>query len=210
MNHKIELKHIKKQIHKNIVLDDVTCTFSSGEITGLIGVNGSGKTMLMRIITGLCVPNSGEVFIDNMQLHKDISFPQSLGLLLEMPAFIDSFSGYENLKMISSIKDIVTDDDIRDTITKVGLNPDDSKKYRKYSLGMKQRLGIAGAVLEKPDIVILDEPTNALDVDGVAMVKEIIREQKERGAIVIIASHDAAVIKELADTVYVMKNGRLS
>ncbi len=210
MNHKIELKHIKKQIHKNIVLDDVTCTFSSGEITGLIGVNGSGKTMLMRIITGLCVPNSGEVFIDNMQLHKDISFPQSLGLLLEMPAFIDSFSGYENLKMISSIKDIVTDDDIRDTITKVGLNPDDSKKYRKYSLGMKQRLGIAGAVLEKPDIVILDEPTNALDVDGVAMVKEIIREQKERGAIVIIASHDAAVIKELADTVYVMKDGRLS
>ncbi len=210
MDHRIELKHIKKQIRRNIVLDDVTCTFLSGEITGLVGVNGSGKTMLMRVITGLCMPNVGEVYIDGKQLHKDISFPQSLGLLLEMPAFIDSFSGFENLRMLTSIKGKVTDEIIRDTILKIGLNPDDNKKYRKYSLGMKQRLGIAGAIIENPDIVILDEPTNALDVDGIEMVKKVIREQKERNAIVIIASHDAVVIKELADTVYVMKDGRLS
>ena len=210
MDHKIELKNITKQIRKNTVLDNVSCSFSSGEVTGLVGVNGSGKTMLMRIITGLCVPTEGEALIDGRKLHKDISFPSSCGLLLETPAFIDSFTGFENLKMIASIKKKVSDSDIRECIKKVGLDPDDNKKYRKYSLGMKQRLGIAGAILEKPDIVILDEPTNALDVDGVELVKEIIREQKDRNAVVIVASHDAGIIKELADTVYVMKEGRLS
>lgn len=210
MKHQIELKNISKQLHKNNILNDISCTFLSGEIVGLVGVNGSGKTMLMRIITGLCVPTKGEVIIDGKKLHEDISFPESCGMLLETPAFIDSFTGVQNLRMISSIKKRVSDKDIRNCIIRVGLNPDDKKKYRKYSLGMKQRLGIAGAILEKPDIVILDEPTNALDVDGIKVVKEIIREQKNRNAIVIIASHDAELINELADMVYTMTEGYLS
>lgn len=210
MSHRIDLQHITKQIRNNIVLDDVTCSFLPGKVTGLVGVNGSGKTMLLRVVSGLCVPNKGEVFIDREKLYTDISFPKSLGLLLETPAFIDSFSGFENLNMIASIKGKVKAEEIRDNIRKVGLDPDDPKKYRKYSLGMKQRLGIAGAIFEKPDIIILDEPTNALDIDGVKMVKEIISEQRERDAIVVIASHDVGIIKEMADTVYTMKDGRLT
>ena len=158
-----------------------------------MGINGSGKTMLMRLITGLIRPSKGTVKIDGKELHKDISFPESCGLLLENPAFVESYSGYGNLELLTSVKGVATKEDIRNTILLVGLNPDDKKKYRKYSLGMKQRLGIAAAVVERPDIVILDEPTNSLDSDGVEMVKEVIKEQKRRGALVILACHDMLI-----------------
>lgn len=206
----IELEHVSKTIRKNKVIDDVSVIMKSGEITGLKGVNGSGKTMLMRLIAGLILPTEGIIRINGEQLGKDITFPRSIGTLIENPAFLDSYSGFDNLKLLASIQDKITDEEIRDSIRQVELNPEDPKKYRKYSLGMKQRLGIAAAVMERPELVILDEPTNALDSDGVQMVKRVLQREKERGAAVIISCHDLYVLKELSDIIYVMKEGRLS
>lgn len=207
MEHTVELMNVTKTIHKNTVVESVSLLLSSKKVTGLMGINGSGKTMLMRLITGLIRPSKGTVKIDGKELHKDISFPESCGLLLENPAFVESYSGYGNLELLTSVKGVATKEDIRNTILLVGLNPDDKKKYRKYSLGMKQRLGIAAAVVERPDIVILDEPTNSLDSDGVEMVKEVIREQKRRGALVVLACHDMHILRELSDIIYKIESG---
>jgi len=207
MEHTVELMNVTKTIHKNTVVESVSLLLSSKKVTGLMGINGSGKTMLMRLITGLIRPSKGTVKIDGKELHKDISFPESCGLLLENPAFVESYSGYGNLELLTSVKGVATKEDIRNTILLVGLNPDDKKKYRKYSLGMKQRLGIAAAVVERPDIVILDEPTNSLDSDGVEMVKEVIKEQKRRGALVVLACHDMQILRELSDVIYKIEDG---
>ena len=206
---KIVLENVTKVIRGNTVTDNVSVVFESGEIIGLKGVNGSGKTMLMRLIAGLILPTGGRILIDGEELGKDITFPRSIGILIEIPAFLDSYSGFKNLQMLASIKGVVGDDDVRAAIERVRLDPDDKKKYRKYSLGMKQRLGIAAAVMERPDIVILDEPTNALDSDGVEVVKEILREEKKRGALVIISCHDFETLKSLSDRMYLIEAGRL-
>ena len=162
----------------------------AGKIYGLKGKNGSGKTMLMRVISGLITPTEGEVLIDGKKLGKDMSFPESIGLLIENPAFLPTYSGFDNLKTIASIKGVITDEEIKDVIKRVGLDPDDKKKYKKYSLGMKQKLGIACAIMEKPDIVILDEPVNAVEEDGIKVISEVLDELKKEGKIIILASHD--------------------
>ena len=187
----------------------MTLHLESGKITGLKGVNGSGKTMLMRLISGLITPTSGSITINGKQLGKDITFPESVGILIENPAFLDTYSGFDNLKMLASIQNRIGEEEIRAILAKVGLDPQDKKKYRKYSLGMKQRLGIAAAVMENPDIIILDEPTNALDSDGVEMLKEILHEHRERGALLLISCHDLATLKELSDEMYLMESGAL-
>lgn len=206
----IEIKNVTKIIKHNTVIDNVSLTVNSGKITGLKGVNGSGKTMLMRLVSGLILPTSGEIIIDGETLGKDITFPRSIGTLIENPAFLDNYSGFQNLKLLASIQGKISDEEIREAIIAVELNPDDKKKFRKYSLGMKQRLGIAAAVMEHPDIIILDEPTNALDSDGVQMVKRILQKEKERGALILISCHDLDVLKELSDVIYLMNVGRLS
>lgn len=206
----IEIKNVTKIIKHNTVIDNVSLTVNSGKITGLKGVNGSGKTMLMRLISGLILPTSGEIIIDGETLGKDITFPRSIGTLIENPAFLDNYSGFQNLKLLASIQGKISDEEIREAIIDVELNPDDKKKFRKYSLGMKQRLGIAAAVMEHPDIIILDEPTNALDSDGVQMVKRILQKEKERGALILISCHDLDILKELSDVIYLMNVGRLS
>lgn len=206
----IEIKNVTKIIKHNTVIDNVSLTVNSGKITGLKGVNGSGKTMLMRLVSGLILPTSGEIIIDGETLGKDITFPRSIGTLIENPAFLDNYSGFQNLKLLASIQGKISDEEIREAIIAVELNPDDKKKFRKYSLGMKQRLGIAAAVMEHPDIIILDEPTNALDSDGVQMVKRILQTEKERGALILISCHDLDVLKELSDVIYLMNVGRLS
>ena len=183
----IELKEVVKDIKGKRIIDHVTLHLESGKITGLKGVNGSGKTMLMRLISGLITPTSGSITINGKQLGKDITFPESVGILIENPAFLDTYSGFDNLKMLASIQNRIGEEEIRSILAKVGLDPQDKKKYRKYSLGMKQRLGIAAAVMENPDIIILDEPTNALDSDGVEMLKEILHEHRERGALLLIS-----------------------
>ena len=205
----IEIENVTKKIHRNIVLKSINISMKSGTIYGLQGINGSGKTMLMRIVSGLIRPTEGSIKINEKILNKDITFPESIGILLENPSFLDNYSGFDNLKMLASVQNRVDDEAIRESIKAVGINPLDSKKYKKYSLGMKQRLGIAAAVMEKPDIVILDEPTNSLDTNGVEMVKEILKAQKERNALVIISCHDFAVLKEMSDEIFLLESGEI-
>ena len=205
----LEVKNLSKTISKAQILKDITLSMERGRIYGLRGKNGSGKTMLMRLISGLITPTSGSITINGKQLGKDITFPESVGILIENPAFLDTYSGFDNLKMLASIQNRIGEEEIRSILAKVGLDPQDKKKYRKYSLGMKQRLGIAAAVMENPDIIILDEPTNALDSDGVEMLKEILHEHRERGALLLISCHDLATLKELSDEIYLMESGAL-
>lgn len=206
----IKIENLVKTIKGNKVIDNITLTLTSPKIVGFKGINGSGKTMLMRLICGLIKPTYGKITINGKVLHKDISFPESIGVLIENPAFLDGYSGFENLKMLASIKNIVKDYQIKDIIRAVGLNPDDKKHYKKYSLGMKQRLGIACALMESPDIIVLDEPTNALDSDGITMVKELIVQKREEGALVIISCHDIDILKELSEEIYVLEQGKLT
>jgi len=207
---KIEINNVSKKMKKDYILKNIDLTLNSGVITGFSGINGSGKTMLMRMIAGLIKPSEGTIIIGDKQLWKDISFPQSIGILIENPAFLDSYSGLENLWMIASINKRIDKNQVREVISSVGLNPDDKKKYKKYSLGMKQRLGIAAALMEKPEIILLDEPTNALDSSGIEMLKKLIINERSRGALIVISCHDANILKELSDEVYYLKEGSIS
>lgn len=206
---KILLDHVAKTMKGVDVLTDISMTLDSGKIFGFRGVNGSGKTMLMRVISGLVRSTKGTVTIDGKVLGKDLSFPPSVGALIENSAFLDGCSGFENLKILASIRNRVSSDEIRETITRVGLDPENKKAFKKYSLGMKQRLGIAAAVLERPDLILLDEPTNALDEDGAVMVQRVIQEERERGALIILSCHDPRVLSSLADEIYHIQEGRL-
>lgn len=205
----IKITNVTKQIRGNEVLHEVSMNLHGGTVIGLAGVNGAGKTMLMRVIAGLIFPTTGYVEINGKRLGKDMEFPDGLGILIENPAFLDNYSGFQNLQILASIREKAGDEEIRNILRSVGLNPDDRKKYRKYSLGMKQRLGIAAAIFEKPEILILDEPTNALDQDGVSLLKQIVRKQREAGTLVIMSCHDRPILEELSDEIYQMENGRV-
>lgn len=203
----IKIHNLTKCIKDNTVLDNVNLELQSGTVYGFKGVNGSGKTMLMRAICGLIYPSSGYVEIDGKVLGKDISFPESVGVLIENPSFIRNFTGAENLKALASIQKRIGEEEIRTALNEVGLNPDDKRPYRKYSLGMKQKLGVAAAVMEHPALIVLDEPLNALDEDGVTRVKRIIQNEKSRGSLIIIACHDAAELYEIADQIVEIECG---
>ena len=205
----VRLAHYTKNFKKVTVLDDINLTLESGKVIGLKGKNGSGKTMLMRAISGLILPTSGKVFINDKELGKQISFPPSIGLLIENPSFIANYTGFKNLKILASIQNKISDEEIREAIRKVGLKPDDPRTFKKYSLGMKQRLGIAAAIMEKPDIVILDEPINALDEAGAGLIKGILDELKANGSLIIIACHDTEELNYLSDEVYEIYEGQL-
>ena len=204
----IIIENLSKTIKNNKILDNVNLTFESGHVYGLVGRNGSGKTMLLRAICGLIFPDSGKVIIDGKQLHKDISFPESCGIIIENTDLLPNFSVFDNLKMLSEIKNTANDNMIKSAIKSVGLDPDSKKKVKTFSLGMKQRLSIAQALFEDPDILLLDEPTNALDEDGVNDVRRILLEQKKKNKLIIIASHNKEDISLLSDTVISVSNGR--
>ncbi len=206
----IIFKEVTKVIGNSVVIDNVDIIIPSNQITGFKGINGSGKTMLMRLIAGLIYPTTGTVSIDGKVLGKDITFPPSIGVMLENPAFLNGYTGYENLCLLADIKSEIDSDRIKEVLNIVGLTENMNKKYRKYSLGMKQRLGIAAAIMEKPDIVLLDEPTNSLDESGVEMVKKIVKAEKERGATVVMSCHDGEILDELADEVIEIKNGKIA
>ena len=203
----IIIENLSKTIKNNKILDNVNLTFESGHVYGLVGRNGSGKTMLLRAICGLIFPDSGKVIIDGKQLHKDISFPESCGIIIENTDLLPNFSAFDNLKMLSEIKNTANDNMIKSAIKSVGLDPDSKKKVKTFSLGMKQRLSIAQALFEDPDILLLDEPTNALDEDGVNDVRRILLEQKKKNKLIIIASHNKEDISLLSDTVISVSNG---
>lgn len=205
----IQIENMSKKIRDRVVLDGIDYTFRDGMTYGLKGINGSGKTMLMRVVSGLIYPTEGRVLVDGKELGKDVSFPESIGILIENPVFLDAYTGFGNLKLLASLNDRAGDEDIREILQKVGLDPDDTRKYRKYSLGMKQRLGIAAALMEKPKILLLDEPFNALDTDGVARFSRLIREEQERGTLILLACHEEGKLEEFADVVLHMEDGRI-
>lgn len=186
----IRINNVSKNIKGTFVLKDINLNFQSGIIYGLCGCNGSGKTMLMRMISGLIRPTVGEVYINDKLLHKDIDYPSEIGVLIETPNFWKNLTGFEVLKLLANIKNIIDETEIRETMLRVGLDPDDKRTIKKYSLGMRQKLGIAQAIMERPTIILLDEPTNALDKESVSNIRKIIKEEAARGAIVILASHN--------------------
>ena len=206
----IIVKSATKYIKKALILDDVNIQLTGGKIYGLKGPNGSGKTMLMRLLCGLIRPTSGEVWIDGKKLGKDMDFPESVGLLIENPAFLPNYTGYENLELLAQIRGKIGTEEICQSLLEVGLDPHDPRKYRKYSLGMKQRLGIAAAIMEKPDLLIVDEPTNALDDSGVEQICTILRRERERGALVVIACHDSLLLETLSDEIYKIYEGKVT
>lgn len=206
----IIVKSATKYIKKALILDDVNIQLTGGKIYGLKGPNGSGKTMLMRLLSGLIRPTSGEVWIDGKKLGKDMDFPESVGLLIENPAFLPNYTGYENLELLAQIRGKIGAEEICQSLLEVGLEPDDPRKYRKYSLGMKQRLGIAAAIMEKPDLLIVDEPTNALDDSGVEQICTILRRERDRGALVVIACHDSLLLETLSDEIYKIYEGKVT
>ena len=205
----IKTTDVNKTIKKAPILRDINLEFTGGKVYGLRGKNGSGKTMLMRAICGLITPDSGIIDINGKILGKDISFPESIGVLIENPAFIGNYTGFKNLKVLASIQNRIGDEQIRKALEDIGLDPDDKRTYRKYSLGMKQKLGIAAAVMENPDIIILDEPINALDDVSVEKVHDILEEQKKRGAVIIIACHDKEELDQLSDEIIEISDGRI-
>lgn len=206
----VRLEDYCKSFKSAEVLKNINLTLESGKVIGLKGKNGSGKTMLMRAISGLILPTSGKVYINDKELGRHISFPPSIGILIENPSFISNYTGFKNLKILASIQNRISDDEIRDAIRKVGLDPDDKRTFKKYSLGMKQRLGIAAAIMEHPDIVILDEPINALDEAGAGLIKGLLDELKANGSLIIIACHDTEELNYLSDEIYEIYDGEIT
>ena len=205
----IEVIHATKYIKKSLILKDVNIHLESGTVYGLQGPNGGGKTMLMRLLCGLIRATEGQVLIDGKELGKDMDFPNSLGLLIENPAFLPGYTGLQNLLLLAQLQDRIGEKEARQALLDVGLNPDDKRKYRKYSLGMKQRLGIAAAIMEQPELILLDEPTNALDDKGVAQICNLIRRERDRGALVVLACHDAEILENLSDEIFYIHDGIL-
>ena len=205
----IKIDHLTKVLKRHTVLDDITLELEENRIHGFVGQNGSGKTMLFRAVSGLIFPTSGTVEVFGRVIGKDVSFPERLGLVLENIGLYPQYSGFQNLKLLASIQKKITDGEIREAISRVGLDPADKRPVRKYSLGMKQRIALAQAIMEHPRLLILDEPTNALDEEGVELIRGLVREEQERGATVLVSSHNREDIEQLCDTVTVLENGRV-
>ena len=207
---KIFIKDVCKQIKGNIILDHVNLELTGGRIYGFVGRNGSGKTMLFRAVSGLMNIDSGEITYDGNVLHREASVLPDLGMILENAGLYPNLTGFENLRRLADIKKKIDDGEIRRAIERVGLDPADKRVFRKYSLGMKQRIVIAQAIMESPAVLLLDEPTNALDDQGVEMVRQILAEEKKRGALIMIASHNRDDIELLADEVYRVADGKIT
>lgn len=205
----IQLQNVTKRIKENTVLDNVSYTFKSGFVYGLYGQNGSGKTMLLRAISGLINLDSGSIFIDGEKLHDKIEFPPETGIVIENMELLPECSAKRNLQMLAKIKNIADEKDIIFSLERVGLDPDSDKKVKKFSLGMKQRLNIAQAIFENQKIILLDEPTNALDEDAVQLIYKIIREEKTRGATIIVATHHKEDLKEVCDVILKIAEGKI-
>ena len=206
----IVVSHATKVIRGRVVLDDVTFSLPRGGIYGFSGINGSGKTMLFRAISGLIHLTSGEVNVFGQRVGVDVDFPQGLGLVLESAGFLDEGTGLRNLMMLASIRGVVGEREAREALGRVGLDADDGRPFSAYSMGMRQRLDIAQAIMEAPELLILDEPTNALDVGGIEIVSRIVREEHERGCTVLVACHNEPALEALFEREWHMSDGRIA
>lgn len=206
----INTENLSLTINKTEILRDITISFDKGKIHGLIGRNGSGKTMLMKCICGFVRATSGKVTVAGKEIGKDCDFPESTGVIIETPGFIPYYSGYKNLKLLADLSGKAGKEEIYNAMRTVGLSPELKRHVKKYSLGMRQRLGLAQAIMEDPDLLVLDEPMNGLDKDGVADMRRYLLDLKAKGKTIIIASHSAEDIEVLCDTVCEMDKGRLS
>ena len=205
----IKVENVSLKIKKDMILRDINVEFERGKIHGIIGRNGSGKTMLMKCICGFIRPTEGEITVAGKRIGIDCDFPESVGVIIETPEFIPYYTGFKNLKLLADIRHKITDEDIRKSIELVGLNPKLKKSVKKYSLGMRQRLGLAQAIMEDPDLLILDEPMNGLDKDGVGEMRKYLLDLKNQGKTILIASHSAEDIDVLCDSVVEMDKGKM-
>ena len=206
----ISIENLNKQFKNQLVLNNINVKFSNGHIYGIIGRNGSGKTVLLKCICGFLKPTTGVISVNHKIVGKDIDFPENLGFIIETPGFLLNYSGYKNLKYLASIRKKIDSNEIKESMSLVGLDSADKKHVGKYSLGMRQRLGIAQAIMEKPDILVLDEPMNALDKNGVEEMRRLFLKMKSEGKLILLTSHNREDIEILCDEVYEMEEGILN
>lgn len=205
----IDVSNVSKRFGEAVALRDINIQLQEGKIYGIVGRNGSGKTVLLKIIAGFLKPSDGQVKIYGKEVGKDKDFSDEIGIIIEKPGFLRGYTGFQNLKYLAGIRKIIGKQEIRDSMERVGLDPDSRKKVGKYSMGMKQRLAIAQAIMEDPQILLLDEPMNSLDNQGVEDVRKILLQLKEKGRTIILASHNREDIEVLCDEVYEMNQGRM-
>ena len=205
----ISIRNVSKKFGEEIVLKNITHDFECGLVHGIVGMNGSGKTVLLKCICGFLFPTEGRIYVKEKRVGRDIDFPESLGMIIESPGFLPNLSGFKNLKLLSSLRGKIDDETIRSAIRRVGLDAVSKKHVGKYSMGMRERLGIAQAIMEDPDLLILDEPFNGLDKQGVQEVYDLIMELNDQGKTIFLVSHNAADIEMLCDTVCEMDAGVL-
>lgn len=206
----ISIENLNKQFKNQLVLNNINVKFSNGHIYGIIGRNGSGKTVLLKCICGFLKPTTGVISVNHKIVGKDIDFPENLGFIIETPGFLLNYSGYKNLKYLASIREKIDSNEIKESMSLVGLDSADKKHMGKYSMGMRQRLGIAQAIMEKPDILVLDEPMNALDKNGVEEMRRLFLKMKSEGKLILLTSHNREDIEILCDEVYEMEEGILN
>ena len=208
MSELVKVENVTKYFKQEKVLDNVNLNLDTGHIYGIVGKNGAGKTVLFKIIAGFIKPSSGKVIVDGKIIGVDEDFPDSLGLIIETPGFLSQYNAYQNLLYLANIQNKISKEDIKNSIRMVGLDPDSNKKVGKFSLGMRQRLGIAQAIMENPNLIILDEPMNGLDKKGIEEVKELLLNLKSEGKTILMASHYTEDM-EICDKVFQMEDGKL-
>lgn len=209
MEYIAEIKNVSKRFGDETVVREVSLSLEPGKIYGVAGKNGSGKTVLFKMIIGFLKPTAGEIFVGGKEIGRDTDFAEDVGIIIETPGFLGGFNGYKNLEYLAGIKGQIGKDEIRKSMEQTGLDPDSRKKVKKYSLGMRQRLGIAQAIMEHPKFLVLDEPMNGLDRAGAAKMRELFRQLKGEGVTILLSSHHGEDMEELCDEVYEMEDGCL-
>ncbi len=205
----IEVQNVVKRFRDQVVLKNVSISFEKGQIHGIVGRNGSGKTVLFKCICGLMHPEEGVILVNGKRVGRDVDMPEDIGAIIEAPGFLPNYSGYKNLRFLANIRRKIGKEEILNVLKTVGLDPESRKHVGKYSLGMRQRLGIAQAIMEDPEIFILDEPMNGLDNAGVQDIRALLLELKAQGKTILLASHNHEDIAALCDTVHEMDGGVL-
>lgn len=206
---KIELKNLSKNFDKSKVINNINITFTEGNIYGLYGRNGSGKSVIMKLICGFLIPTEGQILFDGIDFNANDEYPNSLRAVIERPSFFPNLTGYENLKLLAEIQNKISDKEIIESLKIVNLINEKDKKFSKYSLGMKQKLAIAQAIMEDPKIIILDEPFNGIEEKTVSKLIKYLKEEKEKGKIIIFSTHIKEDLDNLADKIYKIENGSI-